>query len=229
MKIGISRTESKCDRYLDWLGYFNVSYEILDFESGESDLKKSDECSGLILTGGVDIYPELYCDWDTKETRGTYKPERDGFEIKLLEKSIERNIPILAICRGMQLINIFFRGSSIFDLEEIRNVNHRRISETDDRLHKVKIFDNTLLKEITSVNEATVTSSHHQAVDRLGEGLMINAKSEDGIIEGVEYSDKEGKPFLLGVQWHPERFKNYNLPVSKNILDKFISECEKTE
>jgi len=174
----------------------------------------------------VDIYPEIYCDWDTKETKGTYNPERDGFELKLLERTIEKKIPLLAICRGLQIVNVFFRGSLIFDLEEIRNVNHRKISNTEDRIHEVKIFDNTLLHDITGVNDALVTSSHHQAIDRLGEGLIINSKSPDGIIEGIEYADKTGKPFFIGVQWHPERFLNFDEPASKNILNKFISESE---
>ncbi|MDQ3021743.1 MAG: gamma-glutamyl-gamma-aminobutyrate hydrolase family protein [Bacteroidota bacterium] len=228
MKIGISKSESKFDRYLNWLGHFKISYEILDFENYESGLKKLDGCSGLLLSGGVDIYPEIYCDWDTVETKGTYKPERDGFELKLFEKAIERKIPVLAICRGLQLVNVFYRGSLIFDLQEIRNVNHKKISDTEDTLHNVSVFDDTLLNEIMSLNEAEVNSSHHQAIDRLGEGLIVNAKSADGIIEGIEYWDKTNKPFMIGVQWHPERFKDFNSPASKNILDKFISQCEKT-
>ncbi|MEO8209809.1 MAG: gamma-glutamyl-gamma-aminobutyrate hydrolase family protein [bacterium] len=228
MKIGISKSESKFDRYLNWLEYFKINHEILDFENHESDLKKLDDCSGLLLSGGVDIYPELYCDWDTVETKGTYKPERDGFELKLLEKAIEKKIPILAICRGLQLVNVFYRGSLIFDLEEIRNVNHRKISKIEDRIHEIKIFDNTLLNEITGLNEINVNSSHHQAIDRIGEGLIVNAKSGDGVIEGLEYADKRDKPFMIGVQWHPERFKDLNSPASKNILVKFISQCEKT-
>lgn len=226
MKIGLSKTESKFERYLKWLDTFKIDYEILDFDNHEDDLNKIDDCTGLILTGGVDIYPEIYCDWDTKETKGTYNSERDGFELKLLEKSIEKKIPLLAICRGLQIVNVFFRGSLIFDLEEIRNVNHRKISNTEDRIHEVEIFNNTLLHEITGLNETLVTSSHHQAIDRLGEGLMINSKSLDGVIEGIEYADKSGKSFFIGIQWHPERFLNFDEPASKNILRRFISESE---
>lgn len=227
MVIGITKSESKFDRCINWLKYFKVKYIILDFQNHDADLKKLDECSGLILSGGIDIYPEIYCDWDTKETKGTYSPERDGFELTLIQKSIDNKIPLLGVCRGLQLVNVFFRGSLIFDLEEIRTVNHRRVSPSEDRLHEIRIFDGTLLREIMGVTKETVTSSHHQAIDRLGEGLMINAKTDDGIIEGIEYADKSGKPFFIGVQWHPERFKNFDSPASKNILDKFISESEK--
>lgn len=227
MKIGLSKTESKFARYTEWLDKFNVNYEILDYENHETDLQKLGDCSGLILSGGVDIYPELYCDWDTKETKGTYNPSRDGFELNLLEKALEMKIPVFAICRGLQIVNVYFRGSLIFDIGETRNVDHTKISSTEDRMHKVRIFRDTLLGKITGTEEAEVTSSHHQSVDRLGEGLIINAKSDDGIVEGIEFADKTGKPFLIGLQWHPERFLNPEEPASGNILKYFINECEK--
>ncbi|MDQ3193652.1 MAG: gamma-glutamyl-gamma-aminobutyrate hydrolase family protein [Bacteroidota bacterium] len=225
MKIGITISEAKFERYINWFENFKINYEILNYNNHEEGIKKLHECSGLLLSGGVDIYPEIYCDWDTIETNGTYNPERDGFELKILETAIEGKLPILAICRGLQLVNVFYRGSLIFDLEEIRNVNHRKISPAEDRLHKVCIFQNTLLHDIMNVDHSIVTSSHHQAIDRLGEGLMINAKSDDGIIEGIEYQEKSDKPFFIGVQWHPERFRDLSDPASKNILDKFIAAC----
>ncbi|MEO6694712.1 MAG: gamma-glutamyl-gamma-aminobutyrate hydrolase family protein [Ignavibacteria bacterium] len=224
MKIGLSKSEAKFHHYTQWLDKYKINFEILDFKFHENDPEKLEECDGLILSGGVDIYPENYCDSYIDETKGTYNPERDSFELQLLERAIKKQIPILAICRGLQLVNVFFRGNLIFDIEEIRNVNHERISPTEDRIHKIKIFENTLLHDITGLEETNVTSSHHQSIDRLGEGLMVNAKSPDGIIEGIEYNEKSGKPFFIGVQWHPERFLNLEDPASKNILDRFISE-----
>lgn len=227
MRIGISKSESKFERYLNWLNHFKIEYEVLDFANNEKDIKKFDECDGLILTGGVDIYPEIFCDWDTPETKGTYVPERDGFEMNLLEKSLQQKKPILGVCRGLQLINVFFRGSLIFDLEEIRNVNHRKISETEDRLHDINIFDGTLLKEIIKEDKVQVNSSHHQSVDRLGEGLMTSAKSPDGVIEALEFADKNNKSFMIAVQYHPERFLNYEAYPTKNLLERFVNECSK--
>lgn len=228
MTIGISKSESKFDKYIDWLEYFKVDYIVLDFEKNEEDLKKFDNCAGLILSGGVDIYPEVYCDWDTPETKGTYIPERDGFEMRLIEKAIQQNKPILAICRGLQLMNVYFRGSLIFDLEEIRRVNHRKISQTEDRVHDMNIFNGTLLHEIIGVDKIDVNSSHHQSADRLGEGLVASAKSSDGVIEGLEYADKTNKNFMVAVQYHPERFPDRNSPISKNLLERFLNECSKT-
>lgn len=225
MKIAITKTDSKLERMIAWVEHFKVDYIILDHNTDKPDTSKLDECSGLLLSGGVDIYPEIYCDWDTTETKGTYDPERDGFELKLIERALEMKMPILGICRGLQIMNVYFRGSLIFDLEEIRNVCHSKITPVIDRLHEVNIFPGTLLNEITGVTKATITSSHHQAVDRLGEGLMINAKADDGIIEGIEFTEKKDKSFFVAVQWHPERFENFDEPASKNILERFIKEC----
>lgn len=224
--IGITKSDSKFDRYLSWLDYFKVNYCVLDYDNAAEGLEKFDECSGLILTGGCDIYPEIYCDWDTPETKGTYKPGRDGFEMNLLGKAIEQNKPVLGICRGMQLINVYFRGSLIFDIEEIRGVNHRKISETEDRYHDIVIYDNTLLKEILGEEKISINSSHHQSVDRFGEGLMCSAKAPDGIIEGLEYSNKNDKPFLVAVQYHPERLLERENKASKNLLERFLHECK---
>ncbi|MBK8982379.1 MAG: gamma-glutamyl-gamma-aminobutyrate hydrolase family protein [Ignavibacteria bacterium] len=224
MKIGITYAESNFEKYTEWLDYFKVDYVVLDHNSKKEGYDNFKECSGLILSGGADVYPELYCDWDTKETKGTYLPERDGFEMKLMEESDNRKIPVLGICRGIQLINVYYRGSLIFDLEEIRNTNHRKISKTEQRFHNVNIIKDTLLFDIVKSEKAIINSSHHQAADRLGEGLMINAKSDEGVVEGIEYSDKAGKPFMIAVQWHPERMP-FDDPVSVNILKKFLSEC----
>lgn len=215
-------------RYKDWLDHYKVKYEILDFENEKEGFQKIEECSGLILTGGTDIYPEIYCDWENNEDKGKYTPERDGFEMHLLDIVFEKKLPVLAICRGLQLVNVYFRGSLIYDLWDIRKVNHRKISDNEDRYHGISIFRDTLLYEITGETKAVVSSSHHQAIDRLGEGLIINAKSDDGIVEGIEFADKQNKSFLLGIQWHPERYKDYNLPTSNNILQTFLEEAKQT-
>ncbi len=223
MKIGISKSDTGWDKYIAWLEYFNSQYIILDYKD-KNDLSKLDDCSGLILTGGVDIYPEIYFDWDPSERKGTYIPERDGFELNLLERAINNKIPILGICRGCQLINVHCKGNLIFDLETQRNVNHRKISDVENRIHSINILDDTLLKNIVKSKTGDVTSSHHQAIDRPGEGLIINSKSPDGIIEGIEFEDKTNKAFMIGIQWHPERLSDFDSPFSKNIIARFAKE-----
>jgi len=223
--IGITLCENNFDLYIKWLEYFKVEYIVLDYNDKDV-MAKFKDVKGLILSGGVDIYPELYNDWETKEDTGKYNTFRDGFEYKLIEQSIIRKIPILGICRGCQMLNVYFNGSLIYDIPSIRKVNHNKIDSKTMRWHNINVFEDTLLSNILCLNEGSVTSSHHQSVDRLGEGLAVNAKSPDGIVEGIEYRDKDQKPFLIGIQWHPERFDDYESPFSKNVLTALTEACK---
>ena len=225
--IGLTRSNSNFVNYYKWLEDNELPYIVLDWEKHNfDDIKK---CSALLLTGGVDIFPEFYNDWEDGKKREDYIPERDGFEFKLLEYALENKLPILGICRGLQVINCKLNGSLISDIETIRNSNHKKITETEDRLHGVNVKSNTLLNEIVGESTGTINSSHHQAIDRLGEGLLVSARADDGIIEAIEWDTKEGKPFMLAVQWHPERMPDKNSRFSKNIIDKFREEIYKDQ
>lgn len=225
--IGLTRSNSNFVKYYKWLEDNELPYIVLDWETNNfDDIKK---CSALVLTGGVDIFPEFYNDWEDGKKREDYIPERDGFEFKLLEYALENKLPILGICRGLQVINCKLNGSLISDIETIRNSNHKKITETEDRLHSVNVKSNTLLHEIIGESTGTINSSHHQAIDRIGEGLLVSARADDGIIEAVEWETKEGKPFMLAVQWHPERMPDKNSGFSKNIIDKFREEIYKDQ
>lgn len=223
--IGITKSDSKFNRYTDWLDINGLKYIVLDWDSDNfDDLKK---CSSLLLTGGVDIFPEFYNDWEDGKNREDYIPARDGFEYKLLDYAIENNYPVLGICRGLQVINCKLKGSLINDIETIRGTNHRKISQIEDRMHNINVRENSLLFSLVNQTGGIVNSSHHQSIDRLGEGLMISAKADDGIVEAIEWEEKEGKPFFMAVQWHPERVPDRSSPFSKNILEKFREETYK--
>lgn len=224
-KTALTKSNSKFDFYKAWLENENLPFEVLDWEKNNfDDIKK---CTSLLLTGGVDIFPEFYNDWEDGKNREEYLPARDGFEFKLFDYAMTNKIPVLGVCRGLQLINCRLNGSLINDIETIRGTNHRKIGPAEDRIHDVNIIPGTLLNEITGKTSGVINSSHHQAIDRLGEGLMINAKSSDGIIEGIEWAEKENKAFMLGVQWHPERFMDKSDPFSRNIIEKFKEETNK--
>lgn len=220
----IAKSDSKFHNYTGWLEREKLPYVILDWEKNNFEDIKG--CSSLILTGGSDIFPEFYNDWEDGKNREEYIPERDGFEFKLLDHALDNNYPVLGICRGMQLINCRLNGSLLSDIETIRNTNHRKISETEDRIHSVNVREDSLLYEITCSTMGNVNSSHHQAIDRLGEGLMISAKAGDGIIEAIEWLEKDNKPFFLAIQWHPERMTDSASPFSKNIIDRFKEETK---
>ena len=218
--IGITVCENNFDLYLRWLEHFNAKFAVIDFRENDA-LDKFSSVSGLILSGGIDIYPELYNDWESKEDTGKYNSNRDGFEYKLIEYALKYEIPILGICRGCQLLNVYFNGSLIYDIPTIRKVNHNKIDKDTMRLHNINIVKDTILYNCVNKETGIVNSSHHQSVDRLGEGLMISSRADDGIIESIEYADKSNKSFLMGIQWHPERLTNYNDEFSKNIYHAF--------
>lgn len=210
---------------MNWIEQSGSAYEVLDW--GKNNFEDIKKCSSLLLTGGADIFPEFYADWPEAVNNNDYIPERDGFEFRLLDYALESNMPVLGICRGMQLINCRLNGSLIIDIETIRSVNHRKLSDNEDRYHNVNIKSGTLLNDIVGTKTGIVNSSHHQGIDRAGEGLVISAKSDDGIVEAIEWEDKTGKSFLLAIQWHPERMKDSLSPFAKNIIEKFIQETNK--
>jgi putative glutamine amidotransferase len=216
---GISKCDRNFDFYLKWLESGDAEFQILDYHKNNFDDIK--ECSSLLLTGGDDIFPEFYNDFTDSSKKGEFVPERNGFEFRLLDYALQNKLPILGICRGMQLINCRLNGSLIYDIETTRGVNHRKIDNEHDREHEVFVNENTLLYEIVENKTGKINSSHHQGIDRLGEGLKVSAKSPDGIIEGMEWIESGGKSFLIAIQWHPERMRDSRNPFTKKVLEWF--------
>jgi putative glutamine amidotransferase len=158
---------------------------------------------GLLITGGGhDINPNLYGDSDIHPTV-TLKPERTTFELAIAKAALEKNLPVLGICGGQQLINVALGGSLIQHIpEEIPTcLDHLQKNCRTEPAHTVKITKDTLLYSIVDKEEIHVNSVHHQAVKSLGQGLKVNALAPDGVIEGIE---APAYRFCLGLQWHPE-------------------------
>lgn len=130
------------------------------------------------------------------------------------------NLPVLAICRGLQLVNVALGGDLIQDLEEAGKKNHRRMNDVDDE-HTISISENSLMKEIVGCTSGSINGAHHQGIGRLSDELVATATSPEGVIEAVEWKEKEGEAWMLAVQWHPERMKA-DAVCSKNIRDKFL-------
>jgi len=158
---------------------------------------------GLMLAGGADIDPGSYGQPAHAETVGTV-PERDAFEIALTLGAIELDLPVLGICRGMQLINVALGGTLLQHLpEEVGHLEHRRVPGSFDGAdHDVRVAEDTLAMRTLGESSHSTKSHHHQGVDRLGEGLSISATAVmDDLPEAIEVP---GRQFVLGVQWHPE-------------------------
>lgn len=158
---------------------------------------------GLILAGGADIDPSSYDQPAHPETHGTV-PERDTFEIALARAAIERDMPLLGICRGMQLLNVACGGTLSQHLPELLgHGEHRRVPGSfDGAEHDVTLQDGSLAQRAAGETTHSTRSHHHQGVDCVGAGLVVSGTSEmDDLPEAIELP---GKRFVLGVQWHPE-------------------------
>src|ERR1700722_5339928 len=158
---------------------------------------------GLLLAGGADIDSASYGAVAHAETQDSV-PERDAFEIALTRAAIERDLPVLGICRGMQLINVALGGTLEQHLpEHLGHEEHRRVIGTfDGSDHDVEVLDGTLAMRVIGAGVHGTKSHHHQGVDRLADGLSVGARSpRDGLIEAIELPERG---FVLGVQWHPE-------------------------
>jgi putative glutamine amidotransferase len=164
-----------------------------------------DRVDGLLLTGGGDVDPACYGQPRHRTTSLVY-PERDAFEIALLRGAIERDRPLLAICRGVQVLNVALGGTLVQDIpsEVPGSVDHHPGGRRWAEAHRVQVVPGTLLHRILGEGPVAVNSIHHQAVRDLGRGTRVCARSEgDSLVEGLEVPDRR---FVLGVQWHPESF-----------------------
>ncbi len=233
IKIGLTYTGSdeKHGYYVNWLKG-NDDIEIIRLSAEDDNLHLVKEVDAIVLSGGVDAHPQSYGSNNTSypNAPAAFHEARDEFETATFLLTQRLHIPVLGVCRGMQLINCVLGGDLIQDIGEEANDNHR--NQGEDKKHPVIILPGTLLGEITSLQEDDANSAHHQCVNHLGKGLMANAQSEDGIIEGIEWADKSGKAFLLGIQWHPERMFKLQLQtstLSKNIREYFIKQVEKSK
>ena len=182
-----------------------------------------DQVDGLLLTGGLDVDPSRYGE-KKLPCCGTCSACRDRMEFPLCRMALERNIPILAICRGMQVLSCVLGGTLWEDIavQSESTLLHARYDAPDTAVHEVSVRPGTLLHSIVATDVLPVNSRHHQGIRRLGEGLEITATAPDGLAEAVELP---GKRFVLGVQWHPESLSK-KTPAQQAIFDAFVHAVE---
>ena len=178
---------------------------------------------GLILSGGHDINPYNYGQEPSQKIGETF-PERDTYEMILLEESKKRNIPILGICRGFQLINVAAGGTLYQDLSLIPGniLKHNQVSNPTLKTHKVEIKENSVISSIFG-KETMVNSFHHQLIDKVANDFIVVAKASDGVVEAIEHKTYK---FLVAVQWHPEMLA-VNCEKARELFSKFVEEAKK--
>jgi putative glutamine amidotransferase len=161
------------------------------------------DIAGLVLTGGEDVDPHRFGEEPHPRT-GAANQARDAYEIALARAAYEQRIPTLAICRGAQVMNVALGGSLVQDIGTQRNeaLNHDQADRRNERVHEVDIDRRSRLADVVRSTQIFTNSSHHQSIDRIGDGLHVVAKSPDGIIEAAEATDRAW--WMVAVQWHPE-------------------------
>ncbi|HYV58680.1 MAG TPA: gamma-glutamyl-gamma-aminobutyrate hydrolase family protein [Acidimicrobiia bacterium] len=178
-----------------------------------------DRFDGLLLLGGGDLEPEEYGQERREAVYGVI-PHRDRFEIALARAAVARRLPTLAICRGHQVLNVALGGSldqHITDRSGIAAHGKPGVPGGSS-VHDVDLEPGSRLAEAMGVTHASVSSHHHQAVDRTGDGLRVTARASDGIVEGIEL---DGEAWIVGAQWHPEDTA-VDDPAQQRLFDSFV-------
>jgi len=178
----------------------------------ESPDELLDMIDALILAGGSDIDPATYGAKAHPETRGT-RPERDRFELALGTRALERDMPVLGICRGMEMLNVIQGGTLNQHLADLELHRHTPGVFTD---HRVRLEPGSLAERVVGAERTEVKSAHHQGLEELGEGVVTSGYADDGVVEAIELP---GRSFAVGVLWHPEEDER------SRVVGSFVDEA----
>ena len=220
--IGITRCSS-LDDYVASVEQSGGRPRIL--EVSDSPRKVLGEIHGLVLTGGGDVDPVFYRSERHPATQDA-EPGRDEFELDLARRALDANLPLLAICRGAQVLNVAAGGSLVQDIpsEITSDLAHALATPKDQLAHDVRVAAGSKLEQAlgaaATVGACRVNSRHHQSVARIGRGLVATATAPDGVVEAIEAPDAD---FCLGVQWHPENF--WRTGEFRSLFDRFVEAC----
>ncbi|MCS7005447.1 MAG: gamma-glutamyl-gamma-aminobutyrate hydrolase family protein [Cytophagales bacterium] len=227
--IAISKLQ---ENYDTWLLRINPNIEILNCYEFQKDLhalpEKLKNVSGILITGGNDINPDLYGCWYELPRCGKLDTSRDALELWLIRYALANGIPLLGICRGHQILNVALGGTLIVDIPTdmpTSNIRHGK-KNGHDAEHSLQIVQDTLLYKILQSDSLTINSSHHQAVGKIAPSLKASAYAPDGIVEAIEPIEPQSfKNFILGIQWHPERMKDTQNPATYHIGNVFLQKA----
>ena len=214
--------------YVDALTKAGAEVRVMEGAADAGDALQG--VDGVLLTGGRDIDPTLYAEERHPATQDA-EPGRDELELALARRALATNIPLLAICRGVQILNVAAGGSLVQDIptEVGFMVPHDVREPRDAEAHPVRVKPGSkvaeaLAAELNEHGETLVNSRHHQAIAKVAPGMEVTAVAPDGLPEAIE---KDGGPFCVGVQWHPENFHGSGR--FKGLFDAFVRSAERRD
>ncbi|MBR9974784.1 MAG: gamma-glutamyl-gamma-aminobutyrate hydrolase family protein [Bacteroidetes bacterium] len=219
MRIVLTSTDPPShENYVRWLRRLNPDLDILFLTPGMDVPHTLDAAQGLLLPGGGDPDPALY---GKPELRPLCRIDaaRDTLEFETIRAAFDRRLPMLGICRGLQVTNVALGGTLVADLPTAGFDGHHWLD--GDRRHDLIVLPGTELSAITGEASTWVNSAHHQGADIIAPRLAVSARSNDGVIESLEWAQPAGRPFLLLVHWHPERLPESH-PVGDSIGMAFL-------
>jgi len=223
--IGVTRC-SRLDDYIASIERSGAQPRVLDVSESPRTLLQT--IDGVLLTGGGDVDPALYGE-ARHETVEDAEPGRDEFEIDLARRAMERDLPVLAICRGAQVLNVAAGGTLVQDIPSAvtSDLGHSVKEPKDSIAHDIRIASDSRLyaalgSAVDSSCACRVNSRHHQSVGKLGRDMVASATAADGVIEGIEVPYRS---FCVGVQWHPENF--WRTGEFKGLFDSFVESARR--
>jgi putative glutamine amidotransferase len=176
---------------------------------------------GLIITGGADIDPNHYNGNAQHPSLTKIDYERDSSELALIRAWLNTEKPMLCVCRGMQVLNVAFGGTMHEHIPDVRENDIHRSADGLWTIHEILVDENSLLAQVMGTNKVETYSGHHQAVKAIGQGLCVVAQAPDGIVEAIEH---EKHPWLIGVQWHPEKSAATD-PSQQALFDALVKQA----
>ncbi len=222
LRIGITDC-GKFENYRRWITD-TVGMEVIKLSRHLQNASEVSACDGVLFSGGEDVDPKLYGkpQYAAEFALTDVIPARDRFEYEVIRLALAGKKPILGICRGLQLLNVFLGGTLVPDIpSRLHSVAHSKIGGVD-QLHPIQVLNGSQLYQITETPGGTVNSAHHQSADQIAPALQITAYSDSDIVESLEWKEPANKNWLQLVQWHPERMPDLQSPFSARLKTAFL-------